>query len=1092
MTNARRLRLTLAILIVAVSPISVRPQDAGPLDAIKRLLRDARYLEAEAGARAAFAQIEVAGEPESLQAARVIDALVEALWRGGKVRAPETRTLAERSVAVKEKLLGPDHSDVAYSLTSLGIVVRLRGDYPLAKTLFERALAIQEKALGPRHAEVARTLTASAGLAADAGDLRGAQAAYERALSIREEALGPNDPTVADNLNGLGVIRERMGDAGGALQYHQRALEIREKALGAAHPDVAASLNNLGNIRTDTGDYAAARALHERALAIREKALGAEHPDVAASLNNLAIAVRDLGDHAAAWWLLERVLAIWEKTFGLEHPNIAIACQNLAAVLVDLGDDAGSRLLAERARRLRSGGMTAGPLAGSLNARAGFETAQGYVAARTLLERALAIKEKTLGPTHPSVAFTLTSLATVTRKSGATEEVRSLFERALEIREKAFGPWHPDVGDTLDRLGEFLADTGDYAAALPIYERVLAINEKVQGQDHPHVGVVRQHLAEVLAAMGDVGAAVRMALAAESIGREHLRLVGRTLPEREALMFAAMRPVGLDVALTLLARPKKDASLSTAVVWDAVVRSRAVVLDEMASRRRALDTGAHPEIDALVRTLSLKREQLARLIVRGPAGSGEQYRRDLERARSERDDAERAVAEQSSTFRQEQLQVRFGFEEMKAALPPQSALVAFVRYRQHRFDKESGSGGPQPEAAYVAFVARAADAREPVVIPLGAAADLDDEIARWRKQMALVALAGGTAANAAESAVRRAGLQLRGKIWDPLAAHVADAKRVFIVPEGSLHLVNWEALPNANGGYLIEQAPLLHYLSAERDLAAQSQHTPGRGLVVVDSPLFDDRPRLAAPGRGSPVLRGPTPECGDLDWLQFEPLPASGREAETIARIWRQGSAATSVLRLTGRTATEAALKQRAAGARVLHLATHAFFLGNRCLPARDRQESNPSLNATENPLLLAGLALGGANRRKAAGADDEDGILTAEEVAALDLRGLEWAVLSGCDTGVGEVRAGEGVFGLRRAFQVAGARTVIMSLWPVDDENTRRWMTSVYEHRFARDAGTMEAMRAASLDQLRRRRQAGQSTHPFYWAGFIAAGDWR
>jgi CHAT domain-containing protein len=135
---------------------------------------------------------------------------------------------------------------------------------------------------------------------------------------------------------------------------------------------------------------------------------------------------------------------------------------------------------------------------------------------------------------------------------------------------------------------------------------------------------------------------------------------------------------------------------------------------------------------------------------------------------------------------------------------------------------------------------------------------------------------------------------------------------------------------------------------------------------------------------------------------------------------------------------------------------------------------------------------LSGANRRRTAAPDEEDGILTAEEIAALDLRGLDWAVLSGCDTGVGEVRAGEGVFGLRRAFQIAGARTVIMSLWPVEDEDTRRWMTSVYDHRFARGAGTAEAVRTASLDQLRRRRQAGLSTHPFYWAGFIAAGDWR
>ena len=203
------------------------------------------------------------------------------------------------------------------------------------------------------------------------------------------------------------------------------------------------------------------------------------------------------------------MLAIWEVSFGPDYPNIAVACQNLAAILIDLDGDGGGRLLAERARRFRDTARTPGQLAESLNALEGFRAAQPIVAAHALLERALAIKEKALGPVHPSVALTLTSLATATRKMGAQEQVRPLYERALSIREKAFGPVHPDVADTLDRLGEFLVDIGDYAAARPIYERVLAVTETVHGPDHPHAGVIRQHLAEVLAATGDSAARSR-------------------------------------------------------------------------------------------------------------------------------------------------------------------------------------------------------------------------------------------------------------------------------------------------------------------------------------------------------------------------------------------------------------------------------------------------------------------------------------------------------------------------------------------------------------------------------------------------------
>ena len=153
---------------------------------------------------------------------------------------------------------------------------------------------------------------------------------------------------------------------------------------------------------------------------------------------------------------------------------------------------------------------------------------------------------------------------------------------------------------------------------------------------------------------------------------------------------------------------------------------------------------------------------------------------------------------------------------------------------------------------------------------------------------------------------------------------------------------------------------------------------------------------------------------------------------------------------------------------------------------------AGPPPPPAENPLLLSGLALSGANRRALASADGDDGILTAEEVAGLDLSGVEWAVLSACDTGVGEIAAGEGVFGLRRAFQIAGARSVIMSLWSVEDLSTRAWMKALYEGRFDRNLSTADAVHEASLAVLRDRRSKGLSTHPFYWAAFVAAGDWR
>jgi CHAT domain-containing protein len=252
--------------------------------------------------------------------------------------------------------------------------------------------------------------------------------------------------------------------------------------------------------------------------------------------------------------------------------------------------------------------------------------------------------------------------------------------------------------------------------------------------------------------------------------------------------------------------------------------------------------------------------------------------------------------------------------------------------------------------------------------------------------------------------------------------------------------------------------------------------------------------------------------------MQFDELPASRREAQTVASLWQQFGRLDNLNDgdsrvLLGANATEGAFKRLGPGRRILHIATHGFFLSDSCASAVKGTRSvgglvqvgstvaaRPNAAGTmpgratlpQNPLLLSGLAMAGANRHGASGPAEDDGILTAEEVAALNLDGVEWAVLSACDTGLGTVAAGEGVFGLRRAFQVAGVHTVIMSLWSVDDKATQQWMEALYRARLSQHLDTADSVRQASLTLLRERRAKGQNTNPFYWAGFVAAGDWR
>jgi CHAT domain-containing protein len=228
--------------------------------------------------------------------------------------------------------------------------------------------------------------------------------------------------------------------------------------------------------------------------------------------------------------------------------------------------------------------------------------------------------------------------------------------------------------------------------------------------------------------------------------------------------------------------------------------------------------------------------------------------------------------------------------------------------------------------------------------------------------------------------------------------------------------------------------------------------------------------------------------------LRFDPLPATSAEIADLAKIWgsqrvsQEVFDSSDVLRLEGSSADESSFKHNVDGRKVVHIATHGFFADGSC---RSASSSMPqTVYGPENPLLTSGLAFAGANRPDL-GPGGDDGLLTAEEVASLDLHGVEWVVLSACETALGKPVPGEGLLGLRRAFAIAGARTLIASLWRVEDDATRHWMRELYLAR-ASGVPTDAAVEHASLALLAERRREGKSTHPFYWGGFIASGDWR
>ena len=942
-----------------------------------------------------------------------------------------------RALGVREKALGPEHPLVARSLNSLGIFYfRRRGDFDRADQLFGRALAISEKVLGPEHPEVAAALINLGNIRQAKGDYERARQFYLRALAVREKAFGPEHTDVAQTLNSLGIIHRNVGEFERATELYERALQLRVKALGPEHPDVAQSLNNLAEVYRVKGDYVRAEQLHERALAVREKALGPEHQDVASSLNNLGIIADLKGDAEKAERLYGRSLAILEKVFGPEHPFIASAFNNLALIHTGRGD-------LDRAEQL--------------------------------YQRALQIKEKSLGPESPEVATSLNSLADLYVLRGELDKAEQLYARARSISEKALGPEHHYVASTLNNLARVRRGKGDHGQAEQLYLRALAIREKALGPEHPFVAKTLDGLASLYAAKGDLARAVATQARANAVTERNVALNLATGSEREKLLYLSSLSEGTDRTLTLSVRLAPDSAQARALAATTVLQRKGRVLDAVAGSLTALRQRFNAEDRALLDQLNGVTARLAGLVLDAPQRlSADEYRKQVRDLEERAEKLEDEISLRSAEFRARSLPVTLA--AVQAAIPPDSALIEFVIYRP--FDPAAAGGKDvYGKPRYFAYVVRGQG--EVQGKDLGEAEALDAAVGELRRALS----------DPRRKDVRQHARAVDQSVMQPLRVMVGDSAHLFVSPDGGLNLIPFEALADERGGYLIERYSFT-YLTSGRDLmrARAADAAAGRPLLVAD-PAFGEAAtgeQVAKAGAaGLPaaagVRRRSVTAARSLSEVYFAPLGGSAQEALSIKVLFPEAEL------LTGARATESALKGVGAP-RILHLATHGFFLEDaKTAPAVNAQSAARSVAATdarlENPLLRSGLALAGANARRGGG---DDGVLTALEASGLNLWGTKLVVLSACDTGLGEVRNGEGVYGLRRAFALAGAESLVMSLWPVSDYATRRLMTAYYRN-LKQGMGRGEALRRVRLDLLARDHQL----HPFYWANFIQSGEW-
>ena len=813
------------------------------------------------------------------------------------------------------------------------------------------------------------------------------------------------------------------------------------------------------------GDYAKAEAVYKRTLQLVEKILGPDHPDLAVALNNLGDLYTKLGKFSAAESLLERALEIDEKNLGPEHLEVAATLNNLAMVYFYQ-----------------------------------FEFAQ----AEELLKRALRIQEEA---DHPDRSHTLNNLAEVYRFQGRSAEVALLLQEALDIAEKNLGPDHAHVAVFINNLALLRHQQGNLQEAEVLYKRSVVITEQALGSNSAQLAYFLASLAELEKDMDHPREALFLLQRALAVHKRTLDNVFASASEREKFAFLSTVEFQFDVLIKLIAQDLATDPEAVRAALDATLWRKGLVLEVLSRERQALLASDDPQTAVVAEELQAVTFQLADLNLAGPGELPmETYRNQLEMLKAERDSLEETLARLSDSYKAERHSQQADARSVGQSLESGSTLVEYVGYRV--LDLQAATEEEVLVHRYLACVLPAGERNQPILIDLGKAAPIDAAVGAFRRDVAQASRHISRYGEAeAEQRLQEKGRRIYDLVFAPLEDALGGNKVVYLAPDSELNLIPFDVLVDEEGRYLVETYQF-NYLSSGRDLLGfDKAGAVGSGAVVLANPDYGWRPSRTspAPDRQSLVQQDGQKRSGDLREMWWSPLEGTAREAKAIVEVLDN----VPVEVFLEERAVEAVVKN-VQSPRILHLATHGFFLvdqervawpqsapsGRGAILAGTKDGlqqpgSRPAGGTIENPLLRSGLVLAGANHLGITPGDSgmEDGILTALEISGMDLWNTDLVVLSACETGVGETRLGEGVFGLRRAFQLAGARSVVMSLWSIPDVETAALMEGFYR-RLQSGKGKAAALRQAVLEQLEIRRQRQGFAHPFYWGAFVCVGE--
>jgi tetratricopeptide (TPR) repeat protein/CHAT domain-containing protein len=1003
------------------------------------------------------------------------------------------------ALEIRKRLLGQEHLDVARTLNNLAYLYTHQGRYSEAEKKYREALEIKKRLPGnEKHIDVATTLNNLALLYCLQGRYFAAEEQYLNVLLILKESVGEEHPYLARSLDGLAGVYKSQGRYSEAEQKYLEALEMTKCLFGEEHRELADSLNNIATLYYLQGRYSEAEQKYLEALEMREKILGKYHPDVASSLSNLGSLYEDQGRYSEGQQKHLEALEIKKRLLGEEHPDVARGLNNLAAVYSSQGR---------------------------------------YSDAETMLLQSLAIKKRLVGEEHPDVARGLNNLAVVYSSQEHYLKAEQKYLAALAMRKRLLGDEHPDVASTLSNLAILYMAQGLYCEAESIVVQALEMKKRILGKEHPDVADSLSDLGILLAAGNRAPEALSQMLEANEIYDTMIRRVFAFSSENDRLAYLQKVRVDLDVFLSLTYNHLSDSFVAVLAALDLVLKRKALTASALAAQNYALYSGRYPHLTEDFRKLLDLSKHLVHLTFSLPQDENfTSYQQTLAQLQADHKKLQKFLASQVPEIKlQEHL---LDHSKVSEALPKGSTLVEFVCFNVFNFRAvPARKKAPRQSTHYLAFILPSKQLDQVRMIDLGLAEDIDHLIQNFRESVipgkqkntgGLLDFGDWDDALVLEimKSNPAAGIKLREAIFEPIRPYLGEMKSLILAPDGALNLIPFQVLPiDETGKQLLMDKYTISYLSVGRDiLRSKVQQTrPASAPLVIADPDFD----LAAEQSAESHTTNPPPTTLDiLNTLggdrRFERMSGTRFLGESVAKKLKEVRLYLEAEAVESHLAT-------CQSPSILLIATHGIFFS-------DAQDKPPTQELTlsrldllskgkiENPMMRSGLALAGANTWLANGSLPKEagkGFVFAQDVAGLDLWANEITVLSACNTAMGDIKIGEGVFGLRRAFAVAGAKTLVMSLWPVPDKATALLMERFFDN-CDRGLGRAEALQEAqnylrtiTVKELRQsslglevlkdllgvkeldsqvsiscQENDTPLEHPFYWGAWICQGD--